>query len=115
MYRQPKAGNGKQQKKTEYSIRFEQPEGYQAEDPALAIWADGAKVKCDAMTCAESLKMTQQRIRDERTEPEVYWRGRKDGESLSHRIVKRGNDSWLQVWNATTAKQLFQPKASCLP
>ena len=53
--------------------------------------------------------MAAQRIGDARTPPEVYWSGVAQNEDeLSLRIVKRHGDSWLQAWNVTVGKQLFQ-------
>ena len=108
MTRTRKVAKGKRSPKPEYSLRLEQPPQCKPEDPSVAVWADGSTTVCKAVTCAESLKMTQQRIGDTRTSPEVYWSGKLNDDHLSLRIVMRNGDSWLQAWNSTQSKQFFQ-------
>ena len=50
----------------EYSMKFDAPENCNGTDPAIAVWADGAKMPCQEMTCAESLKRQAVPVGDEK-------------------------------------------------
>ena len=105
MWRRPA---GKKRAKVEWSLRVDTAAECKESDPSLAIWNDGTSSVCPAVTCGEALKQQAQRIGNERTAPEEYWRGKKNENDLHLRIVKRGGDNWLQLWDSTQSVQIFQ-------
>ena len=100
---------GRKVSKKIHSSTWKVPEGAKNTDPATAVWLDAHEHVCTQYTCGEALRTQSRQVGTSRSAPEEHWTAKDThGDTLSLREIKRNEAEWLQLWNASTNKQVFQ-------